>query len=73
MSERTDQLLDEVVRLMALQARQGMETQNEAILTFLNIGLEPTRVAELVGTTPATVNSAKQKAKKKAKTAGTGT
>lgn len=30
MSERTDELLDEVVRLLALSLRRGMDTQTEA-------------------------------------------
>lgn len=62
MSERTDQLLDEIVRLMVLSLRQDMESQNEAILAFSEAGLEASRIAELLGTTPATVRSTKQKA-----------
>jgi hypothetical protein len=64
-SERTDQLLDEIVRLMVLSLRQGMESQNEAILAFSQAGLEASRIAELLGTTTATVRSTKQKAAKK--------
>jgi len=71
-SERTDELLDEIVRLMALAARRGMENQNQAILAFLDVGLEPPRIAELLGTTPATVRAARQRAvKKPAKKAAT--
>jgi DNA-binding NarL/FixJ family response regulator len=62
MSERTDQLLDELVRLTALSLRRSMDSQTEAILAFLQAGLEPSRIAELLGTTPATVRAAKQKA-----------
>ena len=65
MSERTDQLLDEIVRLLALSLRRGMESQNEAILALSQAGLEPSRIAELMGTTPATVRSTKQKSAKK--------
>lgn len=54
MTERTDELLDEVVRLFALSLRQGMESQTEAILAFSQAGLETGRIAELLGTTPAT-------------------
>jgi DNA-binding NarL/FixJ family response regulator len=64
-SERTDQLLDEIVRLMALSLRQAMESQTEAILAFSQAGLEASRIAELLGTTPATVRATKQKAAKK--------
>lgn len=65
MSERAEQLLDEIVRLMALSLRQGMESQTEAILAFSQAGLEASRIAELLGTTPATVRATKQKATKK--------
>lgn len=64
MSDRTDELLDEIVRLLALSLRQGMENQTEAILAFDQAGLDGSRIAELVGTTPATVRATKQKAKK---------
>ena len=62
MSERTDQLLDEIVRLIALSLRLGMDSQNEAILAFSQAGLDAPRIAELLGTTPATVRATKQKA-----------
>lgn len=65
MSERTEQLLDEIVRLMALSLRQGYDNQTEAILAFSHAGLEASRIAELLGTTPATVRATKQKAAKK--------
>jgi hypothetical protein len=64
-SERTDELLDEVVRLLAMSLRQGMENQTEAILAFSQAGLETGRIAELLGTTAATVRSTRQKAAKK--------
>jgi DNA-binding NarL/FixJ family response regulator len=64
-SERTDQLLDEIVRLLTLSLRQGYESQSEAILAFVQAGLEAPRIAELLGTTPATVRSTKQKAASK--------
>lgn len=65
MSERTEQLLDEMIRLIALSVRQGMETQSEAIVAFAQIGLESPRIAELLGTTSATVRATRQKAAKK--------
>jgi len=64
-SERAEQLLDEIVRLMALRLRQDMESQTEAILAFSQAGLEASRIAELLGTTTGTVRSTKQKAAKK--------
>lgn len=67
MSERTDELLDEIVRLLALSLRQGLETQTEAINAFGDAGLSINRIAELVGTTPGTVKSARNRAAKKAK------
>lgn len=66
MSERTDELLDEIVRLLALSLRQGMETQTEAIKAFANAGLDNNRIAELLGTTSDTVKSARRKAAKRA-------
>jgi len=64
-SDRTEQLLDEIVRLLAFQVRQVAETQADAIRLFLDAGLDPNRIAELVGTTPATVRVTKSKAKAK--------
>jgi hypothetical protein len=64
-SERAEELLDELVRLTALSLRRDMENQTEAILAFHQAGLEPPRVAELLGTTPATVRATRQKASKK--------
>ncbi len=66
MSERAEQLLDEVVRLLALSLREGMENQTEAIVAFSQAGLESSRIAELLGTTPATVRSTRRKASQKA-------
>jgi hypothetical protein len=65
MSERTEQLLDEIARLTALSLRQGFESQTEAILAFSQAGLDASRIAELLGTTPATVRSTKHKAARK--------
>lgn len=61
MSDRTDELLQEDVALLALIARRDMDNQTEAILAFLDAGLAPARVAELIGATPATVRSTRQK------------
>ncbi len=69
MSERTDELLDEVVRLLAVSLRRGVDTQSEAIQAFGEAGLGNARIAELLGTTPATVKSSRQKAAKRAEKA----
>lgn len=65
MSERAEELLDEIVRLVALSLRQGMESPTEAILAFSQAGLEASRIADVLGTTPVTVRATKQKATKK--------
>ena len=66
MSERTDELLDEVVRLLALSLRRGMDTQTEAINAFGDAGLSAPRIAELLGTTPGTVKTTRKRSAKKA-------
>jgi DNA-directed RNA polymerase specialized sigma24 family protein len=63
--DRTNQLLDEIVRLLALEVRNGAESQTAAITLLSDAGLEPNRIAELVGTTPATVRSAQARARSK--------
>jgi DNA-directed RNA polymerase specialized sigma24 family protein len=66
-SEYMEQRLDEIVRLLALSLSQTTENQTEAILLLSQANLEPNRIAELVGTTPATVRSTQAKAKGKGK------
>ena len=63
-NEHLERLLDEVVRLLAVQARLQMETQNEAIIAFAEAGFGPKRIAELLGTTANTVNVGLSKARK---------
>jgi hypothetical protein len=58
-------LLDELVRLQALEVRKRSASQVDAILELNKAGLGPTRIAELLGTTPGTVNVALAKAKKR--------
>jgi hypothetical protein len=58
-------LLDELVRLLALDVRRRSESQVEAILELNRAGIGPTRIAELLGTTSGTVNVALAKAKKR--------
>lgn len=47
--------LDEVARLLALLVRLQLESQTKAILELHRIGIGSTRVADLLGTSAATV------------------
>lgn len=55
---------EETVRLLALLIRQRAGSQNEAILEFGRAGFQPKRIAALLGTSPATVSDALNKARK---------
>lgn len=59
--------LDEVARLLALLVRLQVNSQTQAILELSRIGIGPSRVAELLGTSAATarvtVNQSKSKSK----------
>lgn len=56
--------LDEVARLLATLIRLQLETQADAIRELDRVGLGPTRIAQLLGTTPNTVTVTLSKAKK---------
>jgi transcriptional regulator len=58
-------LLDELIRLHALEVRRRADSQVEAILELRRAGIGPTRIAELLGTTANTVNVALANAKKR--------
>lgn len=60
MSERTDQLLDEIMRLVTLSLRHGMGTKVEPIEALSQADLEGPRIAGVLGTTTATVRAASQ-------------
>jgi|GEM_PF-1005184 sigma-70, region 4 len=62
-----EELLDQMVRLQALQIKLAMPSQAEAIVEINKIGIGPSRIAEIMGTTPGTVNVAIQRAKSKTK------
>jgi hypothetical protein len=65
---------EELVRLIAMQIRLHLDNQSVAIQEFSKAGFGPSRIAQLVGTTPGTVNVTLAKAKKrKAKKATEGT
>lgn len=56
--------MEELVRLGAILLRRQASTQTEAVLELSKAGFGPSRIAELLGTTPNTVNQAIQGAKK---------
>lgn len=59
--------MEEIVRLLAIQLRRGVETQTEAIEELSRAGFGPSRIALLLGTTSNTVNVAISNAKKRKK------
>jgi hypothetical protein len=63
--------IEELVRLMAIDLRLRLSSQSEVIQELNRAGFGPSRIAELIGTTPNTVNVTIQKAKKRAATART--
>lgn len=56
--------LDELVRLQVLNLRRSMSNQAEAIIELGNAGFSNTRIADLLGTSPATVRVALARSKK---------
>lgn len=56
---------EEIVRLLATQIRLHFKNQADAIRELSKSGFGPTRIAELLGTTPGTVNVTLAKAKKR--------
>jgi DNA-directed RNA polymerase specialized sigma24 family protein len=65
----TDELLDQMVRLQALQIRLTLPSQADAIIELGKAGLNPTRIADLLGTTPGTAKTTLQRAKGKPRAA----
>ncbi|HZS30347.1 MAG TPA: hypothetical protein VFA37_03755 [Gaiellaceae bacterium] len=57
---------EELIRLIAIQIRLQLDNQNAAIQELSRSGFGPSRIAELLGTTPGTVNVSLAKAKKRA-------
>jgi hypothetical protein len=55
---------EELARLIALQLRLQLGSQAACITELSRIGFGPKRIADLLGTTPNTVNVTLQKAKK---------
>ncbi len=56
---------DEISRLLATQIRLSLPNQTAAILELGRAGISPSRIAELLGTSPATAKVTIAKAKKK--------
>lgn len=56
---------DEIVRLLAILVRRQVPSQADAILELHRSGFGPSRIAELLGTTPNTVNVAVSRFKRK--------
>jgi hypothetical protein len=56
---------DEIVRLLVIQVRSQFENQADVIRELSRAGFGPKRIAELLGTTPGTVNVTLAKAKTK--------
>jgi DNA-directed RNA polymerase specialized sigma24 family protein len=54
---------EEIVRLLVTQLRLQVGSQATAIAELTRAGFGPTRIADLLGTTPGTVNVANQRAK----------
>jgi len=54
------------VRLLTLQVRSRFESQADVIREFSKAGFGPTRIADLLGTTPGTVNVTLAKSKRRA-------
>jgi len=64
MSGVESEVLDDIVRLLAVLVRRGVETQREVIIEMSRAGLRPARIADLLGTTANTVNVTVQRARK---------
>ena len=58
--------LDELVRLQVLLLRRQSETQADTIVELKKAGFSSARIADLLGTTPATVNMALHRVKARA-------
>jgi DNA-binding NarL/FixJ family response regulator len=58
---------DEIVRLLTILVRRQVDSQADAILELHRAGFGPSRIAELLGTTPGTVNVAVNRFKSKSR------
>lgn len=60
----TEELLEELLRIKAIELKNNYGNQNDTILEMSKAGFAPSRIASLLGTTPGTVSTALQRAKK---------
>jgi DNA-binding CsgD family transcriptional regulator len=63
-SARTLDPTEELVRLLALQVRLQLGNQSQTIVELARAGFGAARIADLLGTTPNTVNVALNRAKR---------
>jgi DNA-directed RNA polymerase specialized sigma24 family protein len=61
---------EELVRLLAIQVRLLLGNQTEAIIELGRLGFGASRIAELLGTTPNTVNVALNRARREGRIPG---
>lgn len=59
-----DDRLDELVRLITIQLRRGSTSQASLAQELSRAGFKPSRIAELLGTTAATVSKDLDRARK---------
>ena len=64
MAETERDPIDELVRIQVLQLRRTMANQAETIIELGNAGFSNARIADLLGTSAATVRVARSRAKK---------
>ena len=57
--------MEEIARLLAIQIRRGSGSQAETAIELSRAGFGPTRIAQLLGTSAATVSKDLQRAKHK--------
>lgn len=55
---------EEIARLLAIQIRRTAASQAQAVLELSRAGFTPARIAQLLGTSTATVSKDLQRAKK---------
>lgn len=60
--------MDTIIRLLALGIVSDIEKQKDKILYLSSLGFGPTEIANLIGTTPNTVNVALSQSRKKTAT-----
>jgi len=67
MSEEISERLDILIKLQAAALTASMESSKDKILFLSKVGLRPTLIAEVVGTTPNHVNVTLSKGRRSAR------